>query len=81
MARKMLFLLVLVVSGFLFVTGAMFVVLYFWKGVVARIGQADQSLLFWYLPVLFMGLIAMGVGWTLGRWGWERFQSLSSEEE
>ena len=46
----------------LILCGAGFVAMYVLEAVVARIGEPDQSLLFWYLPILFMGLIAMGTG-------------------
>ena len=33
--------------------------MYFWEGIYLRIGEPDQSLLFWYLPVLFLGIIGI----------------------
>jgi hypothetical protein len=52
--------------------------MYALKGVITRIGQADQSLVFWYLPILFMGMILMAIGWALGAWGWDRLRKLRS---
>jgi len=47
-----------VVLGCLFTaSGAGLVLMYVWEAVVSRMGEADQSLLFWYLPILFIGLI------------------------
>lgn len=43
--------------------------MYVWHAVVARIGEPDQSLVFWYLPVLFFGLVGCGAGLALYRWG------------
>ena len=39
--------------------GTSFVVLYFWEAIITRIGDPDQSLIFWYLPILFLGLIGV----------------------
>ena len=36
------------------VIGIGFIGLYVWEGILVRIGDPDQSLLFWYLPVLFI---------------------------
>ena len=47
-----------VVLGCLFTaSGAGLILMYVWEAVVSRIGEPDQSLLFWYLPILFIGLI------------------------
>ena len=43
-------------------TGAAFVFMYILEAIVARVGEPDQSLLFWYLPILFMGLIGIAAG-------------------
>jgi len=42
--------------------GLFLVVVYIAEAVVARWGEADQSLLFWYLPLLFAGFILTGGG-------------------
>ena len=39
--------------------GAMLVFAYIWKGIILRIGESDQSLIFWYLPILFIGVIGI----------------------
>lgn len=38
------------------IVGVGFVGMYLWEAVLGRWGEADQSLLFWYLPLLFIGL-------------------------
>jgi len=76
MIKKLLLLGVLILSGLVFLTGVAFVVMYAWNGVIARIGEADQSLVFWYLPVLIMGFITMSVGWAMGRRVLERLKDL-----
>lgn len=42
--------------------GFVFIVTYISEAVIARIGEPDQSLLFWYLPLLFVGLFTAGLG-------------------
>ena len=54
------------------VTGAGFVTLYVTEGIIARAGEPDQSLLFWYLPILFMGIVVLVFGLALVRWAWLR---------
>jgi hypothetical protein len=49
--------------------GVALVAAYFLEAVVARLGEPDQSLLFWYLPILFLGLIGVVIGFTVGVWG------------
>ena len=57
------------VGGLFLVSG------YVREAVIARIGDPDQSLLFWYLPLLFMGLFALILGMSLVAWGWRRLRS------
>lgn len=44
-----------------FVMGSIFVLMYISQAIIARLGEPDQSLLFWYLPFLFIGIV-MGIG-------------------
>lgn len=44
------------------VAGIALISLYISEAVVARWQEADQSLLFWYLPFLFAGLMLTGGG-------------------
>ena len=69
-AKKKVLPLGMVVSGGLMsIAGAAFVAMYVRDAVIARSGEPDQSLLFWYLPFLFMGVIALLAGLGLGAWG------------
>lgn len=45
-----------ILGTLLFVVGLGFVLIYFKDALILRWGEADQSLLFWYLPFLFAGL-------------------------
>jgi hypothetical protein len=49
--------------------GMVLVAAYFLEAVVARLGEPDQSLLFWYLPILFFGLVGVAIGLAAGTWG------------
>ncbi len=49
--------------------GVGLVAAYFLEAVVARRGDPDQSLLFWYLPILFLGLAGLAVGLAASGWG------------
>jgi hypothetical protein len=58
-----------------FIIGVIFVVTYVSQAVIARLGEPDQSLLFWYLPILFIGIIGVFLGLgagVLGFIGWRR---------
>ncbi|MHB1342056.1 MAG: hypothetical protein ACYC77_09595 [Coriobacteriia bacterium] len=52
----------LVTSALLILSGLSFVVMYFVSAVVERVGEPDQSLLFWYLPILMIGVIGVLIG-------------------
>jgi hypothetical protein len=59
--------------------GIALVLMYLWAAVVERWGEPDQSLIFWYLPLLFIGM-ALGVtGGALFRFGMRRFRELNRE--
>lgn len=49
--------------------GGALIAAYVLEAVSARWGEADQSLLFWYLPLLFFGIIALGTGTGPCLWG------------
>ena len=42
--------------------GLFFIGAYISEAYLARIGEPDQSLLFWYLPLLFIGLFTTALG-------------------
>lgn len=55
--------LVALVFGALAVTaGLWFIGAYVFGAVVGRLGEPDQSLLFWYLPLVFIGFASLTVG-------------------
>ena len=62
---KLLTYLLLFFGGIIILGGAAFVFMYFWEAIIARIGDPDKSLIFWYLPILFIGAIAVALGITM----------------
>jgi hypothetical protein len=67
----------LVVSGgLLTIMGMAFVGMYIVEAIIARAGEPDQSLLFWYLPILFLGLMGMMIGLGVGAWGVWRLRKI-----
>ncbi len=49
--------------------GVLLTITYIMKAVIERLGEPDQSLLFWYLPILFIGIIFLKLGLGFGIWG------------
>ncbi|MCG2634256.1 MAG: hypothetical protein J4A00_04915 [Gammaproteobacteria bacterium] len=56
--------------------GGVLVVAYAMAAVVARVGEADQSLRFWYLPILFIGIMALGIGLSCTFWAFNRLRNI-----
>jgi hypothetical protein len=50
-------------------SGGALVVLYLWEAVLRPWGDPDQSLLFWYLPLLMLGVTGASLGVVLMAWG------------
>lgn len=63
-----------VIGVLLFVPGIFFSALYISEAVLKKWGDADQSLVFWYLPLLFTGLGAILSGVLLSVWGCKRLR-------
>ena len=51
-----------------------FAVMYVLEAIINRAGEPNQSLLFWYLPFLFIGLIGVIIGLGLATWGTSRLK-------
>ena len=80
-SKKVLPYSALIVSGLIVLTGIACVVMYVLEAVISRLGEADQSLLFWYLPILFIGLIGILTGIGIGIWGTTRLKKLSQQDK
>jgi hypothetical protein len=61
-SKKLLSCGALGIGILIFIIGAVFVVMYLSEAIIARLGEPDQSLLFWYLPILFIGIIGIIIG-------------------
>jgi hypothetical protein len=57
------------------IVGLAFSTMYVYGAVIARWGEANQSLLFWHLPILFLGIFSIIFGLVLSFWGINRFRS------
>jgi hypothetical protein len=65
----------MLMSGFLTsIAGATFFFVYINDAVAARAGEPDQSLLFWYFPILFVGVFLVLAGAGLAAWGAARLR-------
>jgi hypothetical protein len=60
----------------LLIVGGLFVAAYILEAIVKRVGEPDQSLLFWYLPFLFLGLIGVIIGAVSSVWGIIRLKKI-----
>jgi len=79
-SKKLLPCGALVVGGLITLIGIGFAVMYVLEAIIARLGEADQSLLFWYLPILFMGLIGIIIGLGIGVWGAIRLRQIREQD-
>jgi len=69
----------IVVGGLITLAGISFTIMYILEAIISRLGEADQSLLFWYLPILFMGLIGILTGAGIGVWGAIRLKQIREQ--
>ncbi len=49
---------------------------YVLEAVIKRMGEPDQSLLFWYLPLLFIGILCTMAGIGAATWGVSRLRKI-----
>jgi drug/metabolite transporter (DMT)-like permease len=54
---------------------------YVLEAVIRRVGEPDQSLLFWYLPLLFIGIMCTMAGIGATAWGVSRLRSSNPSTE
>ena len=64
-AKKILAWILMILSVCLILIGASFIFLYVRDAVILHLGEPDQSLLFWYLPILFTGVVGVPGGIAL----------------
>jgi len=58
------------------IIGAVLIIGYIMEAYVARRGDPDQSLLFWYLPLLFLGFISFVTGLSASIWGFNSLRKI-----
>ena len=79
-SKKFLSYGALAVGSLIGLAGIAFVAMYVLEAIFARLGEPDQSLLFWYLPILFIGLFGIITGATTGILGYVGLRKISREE-
>jgi hypothetical protein len=57
--------------------GLLLTIGYVLKAVIERLGEPDQSLIFWYLPMLFIGIIFLKLGLGFGIWGFMSLRKMN----
>ena len=55
----------MLLSALMCLFGISLIIMYIYGAVIARLGEADQSLLFWYLPFMLFGIICVIAGGNL----------------
>lgn len=69
-------LIIVVLSGILvFLAGLTLTVMYLHGAIIMRWGDPDQSLLFWYLPLLFLGIAGIVLGLLTSIWSLRRLKN------
>lgn len=67
------------IGGMIGLTGVACIGMYIFGAIISRIGEPDQSLLFWYLPILFIGILGLLMGLGLGVWGAYRLKNIRQQ--
>lgn len=62
MAQNRFIPVLTIIAGVLLVTGGLLLVGFYIYTVVQSLGQADSSLIFWYIPIVFLGLMLSAAG-------------------
>jgi divalent metal cation (Fe/Co/Zn/Cd) transporter len=55
----------LIIGIIVSIIGVFLIITYAMKAYVDRAGEPDQSLLFWYLAILLLGIAALGLGLSI----------------
>ena len=63
--RKVLCIIFMFLSALMCLLGISLIIMYIYSDVIARLGEGDQSLLFWYLPLMLFGIICVIAGGSL----------------
>ena len=72
---------IVLISGIVIsIVGAILIIGYILEAYVARRGEPDQSLLFWYLPFLFVGFISFVTGLSASVLGFNRLRKINMKK-
>jgi uncharacterized membrane protein len=52
----------IILSALMCFIGVTLIIMYINSAVIERLGEGDQSLLFWYLPLMLIGIICVKAG-------------------
>ena len=72
--RKLFTYVILFIGSLCVMVGLAFSAMYLYGAVIAPWGEADQSLLFWHLPILFFGIFSVILGLAMSFWGINRIR-------
>ena len=72
--------IVLIFGIVISIVGAILIIGYILEAYVARRGDPDQSLLFWYLPLLFVGFISFTTGLSASIWGFNSLRKINMKK-
>lgn len=67
--KKCIHVLALLFGSAATLTGLWLIGLYFSEAVFKRLGEPDQSLVFWYIPILCIGIVSIVTGVVSFLWG------------
>jgi hypothetical protein len=62
------------------IIGVLFIAAYILEAIVKRAGDPDQSLLFWYLPILFIGFFGLIIGIVSAGWGINHLKKIKKDD-
>jgi hypothetical protein len=77
--KKLLAYSISLLGGIIVLAGVVFVFMYFWEGIITRVGYPDQSLIFWYLPILILGFIGIICGIAMLMHGINRLKNYTNK--
>jgi TRAP-type C4-dicarboxylate transport system permease small subunit len=66
---KWLYILAVISGAAFMATGIWFAAMYVMEAIVKRMGEPDQSLVFWYIPILLIGMGGFMAGMLSFWWG------------
>jgi hypothetical protein len=68
-SEKTKYRFVIILGIIISLAGLLLIAVYTLKAVIERAGEPDQSLIFWYIPFLLIGVITLIMGVSFSIWG------------